>query len=121
MIELSEDAGNAMLDMLAHLMDGGSIELLADRSERVLAVLRFSSPAAMPASGKVLELSQILEEDSALARGNAAVARILSAGGNEIFSCDVGDLNSAAVIKLNNTNIAPGGPVRLNSFKVAWP
>ena len=118
-IELSETAGNAMLDTLASLMDGGSIEVMSD--QRALAVLKLSIPAAMPASGGELEFNTIAEEDAALAQGNATLARILGPDGSEVFSYDVGDENSDAVIKLNTTKIYRGGPVRLKSFRLVMP
>jgi hypothetical protein len=119
MINLSEIASNAMLDALSMLMDGGSIELLSD--QRVLAVLRLSSPATMPATGGELEFNDIAEEDAALAQGNASSARIIGSNGGEVFSCDVGDENSDAVIKLNTTKIFRGGPVRFKSFRLVMP
>ena len=118
-INLSETASNAMLDALSELMDGGSIELMSD--ERMLAVLKLSSPAAMIAAGGELEFNDIAEEDAALAQGDATSARILGPDGSEIFSCDVGDENSDAVIKLNTTRIYRGGPVRLKSFRLVMP
>lgn len=119
-IELSESAGNAMLDVLAGMMDGGSIELRAE-NDRVLAVLQLSNPAAQDAIGGELEFNRIAEEDAALAQGNVMSARILAADGSEVFSCDVGDENSDAVIKLNSTKIYRGGPVRLKSFRLLFP
>lgn len=114
MIELTESAANAMLDGLAALLHGGSIELMSD--QRVLAVLRLSNPAAMPAVGGELEFNDIGEEDAALAQGTATSARVLGVDGLELFTCDVGDEKSDAVIKLNTTKIFRGGPVRLKSF-----
>ena len=118
-IELSEAASNAMLDVLSALMDGGSIELRSD--QRVLAVMKLSSPAALPAVDGELEFNDIAEEDAALAQGTATDARIIGADGSEILSCDVGDENSDAVIKLNTTKIYRGGPVRLSSFRLVMP
>ena len=115
-VELSETASNVMLEALSELLDGGSIELLSD--QRVLAVLKLSSPAAMPAIDGELEFENIAEEDAALAQGNATGARIVASDGSEILSCDVGDENSDAVIKLNTTKIYRGGPVRLKSFRL---
>jgi hypothetical protein len=120
MINLSETASNAMLDVLAVMMDGGSIELQTGDGN-TLAVLRLSSPAAMPAAGAELEFNNIAEEDAALAQGIATSGRIVGADGSEVFSCDVGDLNSDAVIKLNTTKIYRGGPVRLSSFRLVMP
>ena len=119
MIALSFLAGNTMLDALSTLMDGGSIELLADG--RVLAVLKLSNPATMRAAGNELEFNDIAEEDAALAQGTANSARILAVDGSEILFCDVGDANSDAVIKLNTTKIYRGGPVRLTSFRLVMP
>lgn len=120
MIELSPTAADAMLDVLSRLMDGGSIELTADNG-RVLAVLNLSSPAAMPAVDGELDFNEILEEDAALAQGNVTSARIIGAAGDQVLSCDVGDENSDAVIKLNTTKIYRGGPVRLSSFRLVMP
>ena len=117
-VELTDTASNVMLAALSQLMDGGSIELMSDN--RVLAVLKLSDPAGI-AIGNELEFNDIAEEDAALAQGNASSARILSADGIEIFSCDVGDENSDAVIKLNTTKIYRGGPVRLKSFRLVMP
>jgi hypothetical protein len=118
-VNLSDAASNAMLDVLGGMMDGGSIELLDNR--KVLAVLKLSNPAASDAVGGDLALNRIAEEDAALAQGNASAARILAADGSEVFSCDVGDENSDAVIKLNTTRIYRNGPVRLHSFKLVMP
>lgn len=117
-VNLTEVASNAMLDVLGGLMDGGSIELQSVAGN-VLAVLKLSNPAAGDATGGTLELNAIGEEDAALARGQAATARIVASDGSEIFSCDVGDENSDAVIRLNTTSIYRGGPVRIRSFTLA--
>jgi hypothetical protein len=118
-LDLSKTASNAMLEALSVLMDGGSIELMSD--QRVLAVLKLSDPATIGAIDGELEFNEIAEEDAALAQGNAMTARILGSDGSEVFSCDVGDENSDAVIKLNTTKIYRGGPVRLKSFRLVMP
>jgi hypothetical protein len=100
-------------------MDGGTIELMSD--QRVLAVLKLSSPAAMAAVDGEIEFNEIVEEDAALAQGNAVSARIVAADGSAVLSCDVGDENSDAVVKLNTTKIYRGGPVRLTSFRLVMP
>lgn len=119
LVELSETASNLMLNALSTLMDGGSIELLSD--SKVLAMLKLSSPATMSAAGGELEFNAIAEEDAALAQGTATSARIVGPDGSEILSCDVGDENSDAVIKLNTTKIYRGGPIRLRSFRLVMP
>jgi len=119
MINLSETASNAMLDALSQLMDGGSIELLTGDG-KILVVLQLSDPATMAAVDSELEFREISEEDAA-AQGNAMAARIIAADGNEVFSCDVGDKSSDAVITLNSTRIERGGVVQLRSFRLAMP
>ena len=118
-VELSEMAADAMLDGLARLMDGGTLEMWGDGKR--LAVLKLGNPAAQPAVGGALDLNPIGEEDAALTRGQAAMARILTSEGGEVLACDVGDQNSDAVIRLNTTSIFSGGPVRIRSFTLAMP
>ena len=119
-VTLSEQASNAMLDVLAEMMDGGTIDLLSS-DKKILAVLKLSNPAAMGAAAGELEFNKIAEEDAALARGQAETARIVASDGNEVLFCDVGDANSDAVIRLNTTQIYAGGPVRIRSFTLAMP
>jgi hypothetical protein len=119
-INISEEAGNTALDAIGRLMDGGSIELMSNTGN-VLAVLKLSNPAAMPAVGSELELNEIKEEDAALATGTATSARIVGRDGIEVLSCDVGDASSDCTIKLTPVLITRGAPVRLNSFKLAMP
>jgi hypothetical protein len=119
-IDLSESAGNAVLDTLARMMDAGRIELMSD-AQRVIAVLQLSSPAAMPAQSGELEFNSIADEDAALAQGIVTTARIIGNNGGEVFSCMVGDENSDAVIKLITPKIFRGQPVQLKSFKLVMP
>jgi hypothetical protein len=110
-VNLSETASNMMLNALGEWMNGGSLEILSDR-QHLLAVLKLSNPAAMEAVGGTIELNEIAE---------SAFARLLRRDGSEVFSCDVGDRNSDAVIKLTTTAINQGGPVRIDSFRLAMP
>jgi len=119
-VGLSEAASNAMLDVLAGMMDGGSIQLRAG-DDKVLAVLKLSNPAAQVATGGAIEFNPIAEEDAALAEGVAVKACIVTAGGEELLDCDIGDINSDAVVKLHPTRIYRGAPVRLKSFTLAMP
>ena len=119
-VELSETASNAMLNVLASMMDGGSIELLSVAGN-VLAVLKLANPAAQMADAGAIAFNPISEEDGALARGQAATARILSSDGDEILQCDIGDEVSDAVIKLNTTQIFRNSPVRIRSFTLSMP
>jgi hypothetical protein len=86
----------------------------------VLAQLPLSNPAASVDGDGTLEFNEI-GEDVSVAQGNARSARVLTASGEEIFSCDVGDPKSDAVVKLNMTKIVPGGPIRISSFTLAMP
>lgn len=118
-IELSQEASNAMLDVLAGMMDGGSIELLTSDG-RILAALKLGNPVAQEAFGGELEFNKVAERDAVLT-GQAQSARIVAANGSEVFSCDVGDENSDAVIKLNPAQITRGAPVQLRSFRLMMP
>ena len=119
-LNLSDNAGSVMLDALGNTMDGGTIEIL-DVHQRVLATLRLSTPAAAAAVDGTLELNKIFEEDAAPVSGTATFARILRRNGDEVFSCDVGPLETDCVIRLNTTAIHQGGPVRIDSFKLTMP
>jgi hypothetical protein len=118
-VNISEDGANAALDTLGNMMNGGAIELLTGNGG-VLATLRLSDPAAQEAFGGELEFNEIAEGEAALT-GQAASARVVGSDGSEVFSCDVGDLQSDAVIKLGTTQISAGTPVRLDSFRLAMP
>jgi hypothetical protein len=121
MIYLSKQASNAMLDRLANMLDGGSIEFLAE-NDHLLAVLRLSDPAAFEAVEGELEFRDIGEEDAALGQGSATMARIIGGNGEVAFLCTVGDESSDAVIKLTGTTmIYRGQPVRLHSFRLVMP
>lgn len=118
-VNLSEAASNTMLNAIAGMMDGGSIELLSGDG-KALAVLKLSNPAAKDAAGGEFEFNKIAEGDAVLA-GQAKFARVVASDGSEVFSCDVGTVDSDAVIKLATTQITRGAPVRLNSFRLSMP
>jgi hypothetical protein len=118
-IELSNSSSNAMLDALGREMDGGRLELL-DNQSHVLAVLQLSNPSALPASDGELVFADITE-DIAPATGTAVSARVVSAGGAEVFSCDCGTEDSAAVIRLGTILITAGAPVRIDAFTLRMP
>src|SRR5215468_2016442 len=81
----------------------------------------FPARQGRPRVDGVLELNPITEEPVAPATGTATVARVLTRTGAEVLSCDVGDRNSDAVIKLTTITITAGGPVRLDSFQLSMP
>jgi hypothetical protein len=115
-MNISEAAANTALDAIGELMNGGSIEILSGEGSP-LAVLKLSDPAAMPAVGNELELNEI-REDAAFANGTATAARIVGRDGSEVFTCDCGDENSDAVIKLTPVEITRDAPVRISSFRL---
>jgi hypothetical protein len=109
-----------MLNALADMMSAGTLELLSSNGQ-VLAELQLSTPAAKQASGGELEFNK-MGEATASAQGNAEFARVVGLDGIEVvFSCDVGDEKSNAVIKLSGTQINRGAPVRISSFRLAMP
>jgi hypothetical protein len=118
-VNISEDGANTALDAIGRMMDGGSIELLTGNGG-VIVALQLSSPAAMPAVNGELEFNKIAEGDAALT-GQATFARVVAADGSEVFSCDVGTVDSDAVVKLGTTSISAGAPVRLDSFRLSMP
>lgn len=118
-LQLSEQAGNAVLNSLGALLNGGTIEVLTNDG-KLIAALRLSNPATQPAVESELVFARI-GEDVAAVGGKAATARLVSSSGQEIAVVDVGDENSDAVIRLNTITIARGSPVQLGSFKLAMP
>jgi hypothetical protein len=61
----------------------------------------------------------ITEDSAADATAEATWARIQDSDGNNVFDGDVGV--AAAMIILNTTSIAAGGPVRIDSFSITFP
>jgi hypothetical protein len=112
-------AADAMLDAVSNLMDGGTIELLA-ANHALLVAMRMANPSADAAVDGVLELNEIAE-GTAVATGDAAIARVLTRAGEEIFNCDVGPIASDATIKLTPILVTENAPVRLQSFKLVLP
>jgi hypothetical protein len=82
-VNLSEAASNVMLDAIAAMMDGGTIELLSSNGTP-LAVLRLSNPAAGDAVGGTLAFNKIAEGD-AVTDGRAEFARVVASDGSEVF------------------------------------
>ena len=117
-VNLSEAASNVMLDAIAAMMDGGTIELLSSNGTP-LAVLRLSNPAAGDAVDGALAFNKIAEGDAVI-DGRAEFARVVASDGSEVFSC-VGDENSDVVIKLNTTKIKRDTGVKLSQFRLIMP
>jgi hypothetical protein len=118
-IVLAQSISDDMLDTLGRGANGGAIELLSANGS-VIATLKLSNPATQAAAGGELEFNAISEGTSTM-NATATYARIVDVDGREILSCDVGGLESDAVVKLVPNNIQRGQPVRLDSFKLQMP
>lgn len=119
-LSVSETASDAMLDTITGLMNNGTLELLGT-DDTLLTVLRLSDPAAQAADGGTVELNKI-GAGVAMAQGTAATGRIVAADGiTDILTCDIGTLESNAVIKLDTTAITAGQPVKIHSFTLTMP
>lgn len=91
----------------------------ASAAGTLLGTLTFSDPAAPDPDAGMITFSAIAEDPDTDAGGTATWARILDSDANHIFDGDVGTSN--AMIVLNRTDIAPGGPLRITSFSVVFP
>ena len=119
-LHLSPLAENTIVQTLPALLDSGDGQALLEfytYSGTLLATLKFSRPSALEPEGGACAFAP-LEVGTAVASGRAAVARAKTSEGAEIFAADVGDLDSSAVIKLNETNLVEGVPVRIKSFRL---
>jgi hypothetical protein len=85
----------------------------------LLGTLTFTDPAAPAASGGTITFSTITEDTAADATGTATFGRIQDSDGNLVTDGDVG--TSGALINLNTTTIAAGGPLRITSFTISIP
>ena len=128
-INLSDAAGNVMLDALSGMLDGGSVDILSDDGVR-LAAIKIPDPATSAAKQGEIEFRKtvrtpegvlIFGESSAIMGGKAMRGRLLTASGGEVFTCDVSDEQGDAVIRLNTIEISPNGPVRIKFFRLAMP
>lgn len=122
-----------MLNALRNLIDAGSgpgtLKLYSGTQpatgdgnlsgNTLLATLTFGDPVASDAASGVLTFDAITEDSSADASATATWARIQDSDGNKIFDGDVG--TAGAMINLNTTTVAAGGPVRITSFSITFP
>lgn len=118
-INLSESASNAALDSIGQMMNGGSIELLSGDGS-FLVSLRLGNPATQPASDGELSFAEI-HEGVAQVTAIAEFGRILAKDGTEILSCDCGNAESDATIRLTPVLITKNAPVKINSFRLSMP
>ena len=133
-IRVAETVRNAMLDALLAKMNLGSgpatLKVYSGAQpasgddpvgggNTLLATLTFSDPAGSAAASGVLTFDAITEDSAADATATAEWARIEDSDGNNVFDGDVG--TAGAMIVLNTTSIAAGGPVRISSFTITMP
>jgi len=132
-LRITATARNAMLDALNARINlgagAGTLKLYSGTQpatgdtalsgNTLLATLTFADPAAPAAAAGTLTFSTITEDSAADAAATATFARILDSDGNAVFDGDVG--TSGALVNLNTTTIATGGPVRITSFTITIP
>ena len=118
-LNISEPAADAALNVIAAMAGGGALELL-DVGDELLCSLQLSDPAAQDAIDGELMFAPI-DVGVAVAGGQAATGRIIGPTGVEILTCDIGDETSDATIKLNSTRIAAGAAVSISSFTLSMP
>lgn len=123
---------NALLDALADRIGSGGILRIysgtrpaavataPDGGNTVLAELEMGSPVAPAASGGVLTMNAISQDNAADATGTASWFRVFQSNGTTaILDGDVG--TSGTDMILNTTSIVIGGPVIINSFTITAP
>jgi hypothetical protein len=129
-LRMPDSSRNSLKVRFLELFTGGVIELRtggqpasADLpvSGTLLATLSLSGIVVDATEPGVLVITGIGEESAAPATGTASWARVKSSSGATVFDCDVGNAQSAAIIKLNSAAIVRNGNVRLASFRIAFP
>jgi hypothetical protein len=132
-IRVAATARNAMLDALVARMDLGAgpatLKIYSGvqpasgdgalSGNTLLGTLTFSDPSAPASAAGVVTFNAITEDSSADASATATWARIQDSNGNNVFDGDVG--TAGAMINLNTTTIAAGGPIRISSFTITMP
>ena len=86
----------------------------------LLGTLTFATTAGAIASG-VFTASAITEDSVADNAGTATWARITDSAGTPVMDVDVTSTTGSGAIKLNSTNIAAGGPIRISSCTLTFP
>ena len=119
-LSLSEDANDAMLDSLATMMDGGTLEMLSDDDD-LLVSMPLANPVAGPAVDATLEFNSPISPAIATLSGQAATARIVAADDTDVLTCDIGDENQRCHDQAQHDAIFRGEPVRLGAFTLKMP
>jgi hypothetical protein len=115
-LNVSPAASDVMLDSVGNMLDGENLELLSPDGG-LLVTLRLSDAGPAIDGEFVFKVA----DGTAVQSGEAHFACGVAADGTEVFSCDCGDENSDAVIKLKPTRIDLGSSVSLSSFRLIMP
>lgn len=133
-VQVSIAARNAMIDVLADLIDAGAsagklyirtgdppaTPETAD-SGTLLAELTFSDPAYGAASAAEATNATITGDSSANATGTAGHYRVKDSNAVTIWQGTVGAIGSGADLELNTVSITSGDPVVVLSFPFNIP
>jgi hypothetical protein len=117
-LTLSPLAENTLIQTLPALLDSGDGQAILEfytRSNTLLATLKFSRPSALEPENGAVAFAPI-EAGMAVASGQAVVAKAKTSEDVLIFECDVTTMDGSGVIKLSETNIVMGSPIRIRSF-----
>lgn len=127
-LTVSTSAGNAMVDSVVDLLDGGSpgtIKVYTGArpatpgdaaTGTLLATFTLSNPAFGSAASKSASLNAVASVTAA-ATGTAGYFRAATSAGTAVFDGTVG--TSGAELNLNTTAITSGGTVSITSGTVA--
>lgn len=129
-ILISSGARNVMLDSLASLLNGGTLKLYSGAipsspatppagGDILLATLKLSNPATLPARGGEVVFEAVAQDDSAAATGVAAWGRLAGSDGVGVIDGDVGV--DDGFIRVNTVKFVAGGPVRATSATLSVP
>ncbi len=115
---ISDVARNAMVDPLAVLHDGGSLEIHPTPFGTALAIITYGNPAFGGSAAGTATANAIAATTVAVA-GVAALARWKESGGAVIMEGTVGTSGQDVIV--NNTNFGLGDDVTTNSASITAP
>lgn len=121
---IATEALNAKVNAWAKLLDGGTLEFYdgkqpasvneAPAKAKLLAALKFQSPAFPPAEDGVAESFDLTPDTDAKATGTATWYRVTKADGTAVMDGTVG--REDADLIMNATGIQEHAEVRLKNF-----
>ena len=123
--KLSAAAANAAADVLAAMLNGGSIRIYsgvqatnpdtAIGSQVLLATLTFANPAFASAAGGVATAHALTADSDAAATGTATWCRALTPGGAAVIDGSVGTVADTFNVVLSSVNIVQHMTVAVTS------